>query len=303
MCSSCRNLFREIISKEDLTVFEHTASLRNMVKKGKSLTALFFLLSAFFLLPHELRAEFYKYVDENGTVHYVDSKSKIPREYLDDLTSYEEKYDHLSEEERSIMLENDRKRRKELRQRQLEEKRQREQIAKEKLLRQQKEEKLAEERRKQRIAKEKYLKSLQTKVTIEGGRVLVPCTLGYEKNEIEVLLVLDTGASEILLHEKAAEQLRIRRTKGGKGQVAGGDLISVRFAKLSFVKVGPYKKENLRTSITKHKGPPVGYDGLLGINFLRGLDYSIDFENQVIRWKPSTARSGNSMGTENEGLQ
>lgn len=267
----------------------------------KDLIALFILLSAFFLLPLELRAEFYKYVDENGTVHYVDSKSKIPREFLDDLDVYKEKYDHLSDEEKSIVIEKDRKRRKELRKQQLEEKRRKEQIAKEKLLKQQLEEKQAEERRKQQVAREKYLKSLQTKITVEGSRVLVPCTLGYEGNEIKTQLLLDTGASVVVLHRPIAEQLRIKGTKSSKAQVAGGATIRVGVVELNYVEVGPYRKENIYANIISHKGPPVSYNGLLGMNFLRGLDYTIDFESQIIRWKPSASDSGNGIGTEKEG--
>jgi clan AA aspartic protease (TIGR02281 family) len=240
-------------------------------------------------------------VDENGTVHYVDSKSKIPREFLDDLDVYKEKYDHLSDEEKSIVIEKDRKRRKELRKQQLEEKRRKEQIAKEKLLKQQLEEKQAEERRKQQVAREKYLKSLQTKITVEGSRVLVPCTLGYEGNEIKTQLLLDTGASVVVLHRPIAEQLRIKGTKSSKAQVAGGATIRVGVVELNYVEVGPYRKENIYANIISHKGPPVSYNGLLGMNFLRGLDYTIDFESQIIRWKPSASDSGNGIGTEKEG--
>ena len=39
----------------------------------------------------------------------MDSKTKIPKEYRGYLTTYEEKYDHLSEEERDKRIAEDRK--------------------------------------------------------------------------------------------------------------------------------------------------------------------------------------------------
>ncbi|OQY59460.1 MAG: hypothetical protein B6245_06620 [Desulfobacteraceae bacterium 4572_88] len=59
------------------------------------------VLLAFFPQPSD--AEFYKYVDKNGTVHFVDDPSKIPEEYLDQLKVIPEKYDDLPEAERAMM--------------------------------------------------------------------------------------------------------------------------------------------------------------------------------------------------------
>ena len=70
------------------------------IRIGRFSAVLFVLLVAFFLFPQESSCEFYKYVDKDGKIHYVDSKAKIPGEYRKDLTFYEEKYDHLSEKER-----------------------------------------------------------------------------------------------------------------------------------------------------------------------------------------------------------
>lgn len=39
-------------------------------------------------------------------------------------------------------------------------------------------------------------------------------------------------------------------------------------------------------SVYKHNGPRVPYKGLLGMNFLRGLDYRVDFDRGVIVWNP-----------------
>src|SRR6266568_4044726 len=70
-------------------------------------------LLAALLLPGELRAEFYKYVDRAGTVHFVDDESKIPVEYRDAADTYKDKYDDLPERERALLLEKERREREE----------------------------------------------------------------------------------------------------------------------------------------------------------------------------------------------
>jgi len=232
------------------------------------------LLAAALLFPLKLTAEFYKYVDENGHLHFVDDQSKIPLEYIDKADVYKEKYDHLSEEERSLRLENDTKKAAEI---------QRQREAQEALL---KKMELIKKRKQEEIAKENYLKSLQTDVTIDGNRVLVPVKLGYRGREVEALLLLDTGATITTLHDDIVEQLFITQSKKAAAKVVSGKVVDFRVATLNYIKVGSLKLENALVGIIKHTGPSVGHNGLLGMNFLRHFDYSIDFEKQIINWKP-----------------
>ncbi|MBW2040280.1 MAG: clan AA aspartic protease [Deltaproteobacteria bacterium] len=235
-----------------------------MGKKNAGLFTLLFLLVLTLLFPIELRSEFYKYIDRDGTIHFVDDESKIPNEYRDNVTVYEDKSGHLSEHERSVILERE--------QRELEDLRKRET-----------EEELAEEKRQEgQIAQKKY----EMKVIVKGNHVFVPVTLGYGGKEIEVLLLLDTGAELITLHQEIADQLNIKQSKRVAVRVVGGKVIRARLTKLSYVKVGPHEKTDIYLLIIGHRGPSVRHDGLLGMNFLRGLEYSIDFKNQVIKWKP-----------------
>ncbi len=125
----------------------------------------------------------------------------------------------------------------------------------------------------------------ETPVAIKGNRVLVPATLGHGGREAQVTLVLDTGASITTLNRDAVKKFQFGKTRRGKLIVADGNAIDADLVELSYIKVGPHRLANLRAGIIDHKGFSADYQGLLGINFLRGMDYKIDFQRQVIIWR------------------
>ena len=126
-----------------------------------------------------------------------------------------------------------------------------------------------------------------TKVTVIGNSVLVPVTLVYRGNQADVQLLLDTGSSRTSISTETADRLNINPTEGRKvrAQVVGGAVIEVRQCRLTSVTVGPHTKKEADILIVQHNGPPVRYDGLLGMDLLRGLKYNIDFEKQIITWE------------------
>jgi predicted aspartyl protease len=227
------------------------------------------------IYPVNSPAEFYKYVDKDGQTFYVDDLSKVPPEYLDQVNVYKEKYDHLPAEQRKTRIEQEQQQQQEL---------EAEQMRRMELeLQQAAEREEAERKRQEELARQK---PVETPVTIDGNRVFVPVTIGNNGIEIEVRLLLDTGASETVVHRDIASQLNIVALKKGLSQVAGGQQIYTEVGKVSYLKVGPKKMNNAHILIINYEGPAVSYSGLLGMNFLKKFQHKIDFKKQVIRWEP-----------------
>ncbi len=233
-----------------------------MSHRWRQINYLLLFIVVWTILPSKTFSEFYRYVNKDGKAVFVDDVSKIPPEYLDQLKIYKEKYDHLSKEQRAILLE--KQRRFELDQRQ--------------------KKGIPETIDVRGSQKRLSGKSVQTRVRIDKDRVLVPVTLGYKGRETTADLILDTGASIIALHQETVKSLQIQRYKKSKMRVVGGDLVDTGIVKLDYVKVGPLIKKDLYAGIIEYKGRPVPYSGLLGMNFLRDFEFSIDYENKSITW-------------------
>ena len=125
----------------------------------------------------------------------------------------------------------------------------------------------------------------ETQVIIRGNQVLVPVILGYRGRQTEALLLLDTGASITVLYQDIADQLNIKQVQKAKLLTVGGKSIPAYIAKLNFARLGPHEKENIYAGIIEYQRPKLAYQGLLGMNFLRNIEYGIDFKNQTLKWK------------------
>jgi len=210
-------------------------------------------------LPVICAGEFYRYTDEDGRMVFVDDLSKIPPQFLDQIRTYKEQYDSRPEETKAILMERDRSG---------------------------KGSQSNPTLREETVGtNQRQPKALRTNIVIEGNKILVPVTIGHDGIETEAMLVMDTGATIIALHREVADQLEIKDARKARFRVVGGTTIETDVVQLSYVKVGPHVKNGLQAGIIDHEGVAVSHSGLLGMNFLRGLAYRIDFDNQVLEWQ------------------
>lgn len=127
-----------------------------------------------------------------------------------------------------------------------------------------------------------------TPIAVEGNTVIVPVTLSLGSRSVQARLILDTGASITAITPQVAAQLDINLNQAVSGavQVVGGGFVEARGVRLDQIAVGPHAKPKMNVAVIDNGNSRLLHDGLLGMDFLRGLRYHIDFRNRVIDWNP-----------------
>ena len=124
-----------------------------------------------------------------------------------------------------------------------------------------------------------------TAVHIVGSHVIVPVQIKHRGRTLNLHLLLDTGASIVTLHKDAVRRLRMSDSRKAQFTTASGHMIPADIVLIDEVRFGPYRKEGIQAGIIEfQQGSGAGYDGLLGMNVLKGLRYDVDYDRSVIHW-------------------
>jgi predicted aspartyl protease len=128
--------------------------------------------------------------------------------------------------------------------------------------------------------------STTTTVKIRDNKVFVPVTLSYRNKTVDAVMLLDTGASLTTISIEVAKRLGIspESTERGISRVADGRVLNTFITTLDYLSVGPKMKSGVQISIMPSSGPPLPFDGLLGMNFLGDFSYHLDVNNEMINW-------------------
>ncbi len=119
-----------------------------------------------------------------------------------------------------------------------------------------------------------------------NNQVLVPVRFSYRDTTVDAWMLLDTGATSTVISTNLASRLGIKpaSTERRLSQVADGSVVQAYRTRVDFMSVGAKMKLNAEVSILPSNGPGMGFDGLLGMNFLGDFPYRLDMKTHVIEW-------------------
>ncbi|MBW2452336.1 MAG: aspartyl protease family protein [Deltaproteobacteria bacterium] len=242
----------------------HHLLLDNLVKPLRLQNILVSCVLTLIICAHQLwvgpqmaHALIYKYVDETGRMVYVDDIDKVPLRYQQEVQTILEEQDALTQEQLDT--------------------RQAERVRSF-------EEQQIRKRTVQAEAYQAMRRAYQTPISFRGNRVVVPVEVAMGNRIANLLLLLDTGASRTVLHRQALSGLELPSGEKIEARIAGGQALASEKIKFKHIGVGPFRKTNAFAMVIETQGPPLPFDGMLGMDFLKDHPYRVDYDNNLLLW-------------------
>jgi len=117
-----------------------------------------------------------------------------------------------------------------------------------------------------------------------GGGMLVQ---GVFDDSLDVTLLLDTGATHVVIPEALARRLNPPSQAGRKVKVQTvGGVIEARTTTIAKVSVGDALREMVPVVVTDRESRDDGFDAILGMSFLQNFKMTVDHKNHMIVLKP-----------------
>lgn len=139
-----------------------------------------------------------------------------------------------------------------------------------------------------RKAKEEQLRKefepKNVEIIQQGGQIVVDCLLNKKAN---VTLIMDTGASFVVLTSNAAKKLGLSldNTKEGTLEMilADGSKVSARRVILESVSAQGVEAKNVQAVVLPEASDTANLkDGLLGMSFLKNFNFKVDQKNNKL---------------------
>ncbi len=242
------------------------------LKKTGVIVCACFLVSL--VLPHPLFSEFYEYTNEKGVKCFTDDPSRIPASRSKKVRVHKEQTDGLSEEEKAALLKSEQEELTRAKVRQEEDMKQREE-----------KQKTEEDKKQAELEKQKKADALKTPISIENNQILVPVTLINGDKTVTAIMLLDTGANVTNITSDLAAQLEINGGKRSASRVANGSIVKTLQTIIRSISVGPKTVKSPLITVMGQSGPKLRFQGLLGQDFLKNFQYTIDYKTNHIIWK------------------
>ncbi|OGU03708.1 MAG: hypothetical protein A2X82_10180 [Geobacteraceae bacterium GWC2_55_20] len=114
-----------------------------------------------------------------------------------------------------------------------------------------------------------------------NNHVIVAVSVIYKGREVKGQFVFDTGANSSVISPDIARRLDIRDSDTSVAMMQGvGSAGAVSTVVLDAIKLDGKAAGNLEVSVVRF----ANYDGLLGMDFLAGKKFQIDYHGRKIRW-------------------